>query len=578
VPVAGNWYLSVPSFPGFPGGRRTRASAAVQGDRPTFVCDMIAIMSDSTFDGVIVGAGFAGLYMLHRLRGLGFSARVYEAGSGVGGTWFWNRYPGARCDVESLEYSYSFSEELEREWQWTERYATQPEILRYLNHVADRFDLKRDIQFDTRVTSASFDETSNRWNILTDRGGRASAKFCVMATGCLSTSKIPDYKGIDSFQGKTYHTGHWPHEGVDFSGQRVGVIGTGSSAIQTIPNIAKQAAHLFVFQRTPNFSVPAHNAPLTSEVDKNWKANRAEYRQRARTAPFGLLFELNDKSALEVSREERQRQYEERWSYGGLGMMGAFGDILFSKEANDTAAEFVRSKIRGIVRDPAVAESLVPRDYPLATKRLCVDTDYYATFNRDNVTLVDTRRTPIEEVTAKGLRTSGGAYELDSIVFATGFDAMTGTLCNMDIRGRAGLSLKQKWSGGPRSYLGVMVAGFPNLLIITGPGSPSVMSNMVVSIEQHVDWIAGCLEYLRERRLATIEATVEAEDAWVAHVNEVANATLFPMANSWYMGANIPGKPRVFLPYIGGVGVYRQKCDEVAAKGYEGFALSPAGS
>ncbi len=321
--------------------------------------------SAGIFDAVIVGAGFAGLYMLHHLRSLGFSARAYEAGSGVGGTWFWNRYPGARCDVESLEYSYSFSEELEREWQWTERYATQPEILRYLNHVADRFDLKRDIQFETRVTSAIFDEASNRWNILTDRGGRASAKFCVMATGCLSTSKLPEYPGIRSFQGKTYHTGHWPHEGVDFTGQKVGVIGTGSSAIQTIPNVAKQASHLFVFQRTPNFSVPAHNASLDSEVESNWKANRSDYRQRARMAPFGLLFDLNDKSALEVSQEERGRKYEERWSYGGLSMMGAFGDLLFNKEANDTAAEFVRSKIRGIVRDPAVAEKLVPRDYPL---------------------------------------------------------------------------------------------------------------------------------------------------------------------------------------------------------------------
>ncbi len=534
--------------------------------------------SAGIFDAVIVGAGFAGLYMLHHLRSLGFSARAYEAGSGVGGTWFWNRYPGARCDVESLEYSYSFSEELEREWQWTERYATQPEILRYLNHVADRFDLKRDIQFETRVTSAIFDEASNRWNILTDRGGRASAKFCVMATGCLSTSKLPEYPGIRSFQGKTYHTGHWPHEGVDFTGQKVGVIGTGSSAIQTIPNVAKQASHLFVFQRTPNFSVPAHNASLDSEVESNWKANRSDYRQRARMAPFGLLFDLNDKSALEVSQEERGRKYEERWSYGGLSMMGAFGDLLFNKEANDTAAEFVRSKIRGIVRDPAVAEKLVPRDYPLATKRLCVDTGYYATFNRDNVTLVDTRSTPIQEVTADGIRTSDAEYKLDSIVFATGFDALTGTLVNMDIRGRAGVTLRQKWSEGPRSYLGIMVAGFPNMFIITGPGSPSVMSNMVVSIEQHVDWIGGCLEYLREHRLATIEATVDAENAWVAHVNEAANATLFPMANSWYMGSNIPGKPRVFLPYIGGVGVYRQKCEEVAAKGYEGFALSSPAS
>lgn len=532
------------------------------------------VATTNNFDAVIVGAGFAGLYMLHRLRGLGFSARVYEAGSGVGGTWFWNRYPGARCDVESLEYSYSFSEDLEKEWHWAERYASQPEILRYLNHVADRFDLKRDIQFDTRVASTIFEETAKQWTILTDRGERVSARFCVMATGCLSTSKMPEVKGIETFQGKTYHTGHWPHEGVDFTGQRVAVIGTGSSAIQTIPNVAQQAAHLFVFQRTPNFSVPAHNAPIPSATQQDWKERRVEYRQRARTSPFGLLFELNEKSALEVPPEERERKYEERWGYGGLGMMGSFADLLFNKEANDTAAEFLRAKIRGVVRDPALAEKLLPRDYPVATKRLCVDTGYYATFNRDNVTLVDLRATPIEEVTPTGIRTTDAEYKLDSIVFATGFDALTGALCSMDIRGREGATLKQKWSEGPRSYLGIMVASFPNLFIITGPGSPSVMSNMAVSIEQHVDWIAGCIAYLRDHSVDVIEATVESENAWVAHVNEVANATLFPLANSWYMGANVPGKPRVYMPYIGGVGVYRQKCDEVAANGYEGFALS----
>jgi cation diffusion facilitator CzcD-associated flavoprotein CzcO len=530
--------------------------------------------TSSAFDAVIVGAGFAGLYMLHRLRELGFSARIYEAGSGVGGTWFWNRYPGARCDIESLEYSYSFSEALEQEWQWTERYASQPEILRYLNHVAGRFDLKRDIQFETRVTAAIFDETTSRWTIRTDRGDRVSAQFCIMATGCLSAAKVPDFRGIDTFQGKTYHTGHWPHEGVDFTGQRVGVIGTGSSAIQSIPNIARQASHLFVFQRTPNFSVPAHNGPLSPEIVQDWKVNCAEYRHRDRTSAFGINIDLSTKSAMEVPPEERQRAYEERWGRGGFCLIGAFADLIFKKEANDTAAEFVRSKIRGIVRDPAVAETLVPRSYPIATKRLCVDTGYFATFNRDNVTLIDARATPIEEIIPTGLRTSNAEYTLDSIVFATGFDAMTGALCNIEIRGRAGATVKQKWSGGPRTYLGIMVAGFPNLFTITGPGSPSVLSNMVLSIEQHVDWIAECLAYVREHQFANIEATVNAENEWVAHVNEVANSTLFPLANSWYVGANIPGKPRVFMPYIGGVGVYRQKCDEVAAKGYEGFAIS----
>jgi len=524
-------------------------------------------------DAVIVGAGFAGLYMLHRLRGLGLSARVYEAAGGVGGTWFWNRYPGARCDVESLEYSYSFCAELEQEWQWTERYASQPEILRYLNHVAERFDLKRDIQFETRVNAATFDETAHRWTILTDRGDRVSAKFCIMATGCLSAAKVPDFKGIETFRGKTYHTGHWPHEGVDFTGQSVGIIGTGSSAIQSIPNIAREASHLFVFQRTPNFSLPARNEPLSPEIARDWRVNRAEYRDRARAAPFALLIEQSEKMALDVSPEERQREYEERWRRGGFAMLGAFADIIVNQEANDTAAEFVRSKIRGMVADPAVAEKLLPRDYPIATKRICVDTGYYSTFNRDNVSLIDARATPIEEITPTGLRTTDAAYQLDSIVFATGFDAMTGALRNVEIRGRAGVTLNGKWSAGPRTCLGIMIAGFPNLFTITGPGSPSVLSNMVMAIEQHADWIANCLAYLREHQFSTIEATIDAENEWVAHVNEVANTTLFPLANSWYVGANIPGKPRVFMPYIGGFAVYRQKCDEVAARGYEGFAL-----
>jgi cyclohexanone monooxygenase len=529
---------------------------------------------EQSLDAVIVGAGFAGLYMLHRLRGLGFTARIYEAGNGVGGTWYWNRYPGARCDVESMQYSYSFSDELQKEWQWTERYASQPEILRYLNHVAERFDLRRDIQFETRVTAAVFDERSNRWTIQTDRGDRVSAKFCVMATGCLSAAKVPDYKGLEKFQGKWYHTGHWPHEGVDFTGQRVGVIGTGSSAIQSVPIIARQASHLFVFQRTPNFSVPAHNGALETEVIQDWKAHGGEYRQRARVAPFGLLIDQSEKPALEVSAEERQREYEERWRQGGFAMLGAFADIIVNKEANDTAAEFVRSKIRGTVKDPNVAERLLPRDYPIATKRLCVDTGYYATFNRDNVTLIDARATPIEEITATGLRTTDAEFTLDSIVFATGFDAMTGALCNIEIRGRGGAMLKDKWSAGPRTYLGLMIAGFPNLFTITGPGSPSVLANMVMAIEQHVDWVADCIVYLREHQSASIEATVDAENAWVAHVNEVADTTLFPLANSWYVGANIPGKPRVFMPYIGGLGVYREKCADIVAKGYEGFALS----
>jgi len=529
-----------------------------------------------TLDVVIVGAGFAGLYMLHRLRGMGFATRVYEAGGNVGGTWFWNRYPGARCDVESMEYSYSFSDELQRDWEWTERYASQPEILTYLNHVAERFDLRRSIRFETRVTAAIFDDSADRWIIRTDRGERVSARFCIMATGCLSAAKVPEFKGIETFRGKRYHTGHWPHEGVDFTGQRVAVIGTGSSAIQSIPEIARQAAQLFVFQRTPNFSVPAHNAPLSADVIQDWNANLAGYRHRERTSAFGFMHEPSTQGALEVSPEERHREYEIRWQRGGFHLIGAFTDLLINKDANDTAAEFVRAKIRDIVRDPAVAEALLPQSYPIGTKRMCVDSGYYATFNRNNVTLIDLWATPIESITPAGVRTSSGEYALDSIVFATGFDAMTGALSNIEIRGRAGIALKQKWAEGPRTYLGLMIAGFPNLFTITGPGSPSVLSNMVVSIEQHVDWIADCLAYLREHRLAVMEAALDAENAWVAHVNEVGHQTLFPLANSWYMGANIPGKPRVFMPYIGGVGPYRQKCDEIAAGRYEGFVLSAA--
>ena len=525
-------------------------------------------------DAVIVGAGFAGLYALHKLRGLGFTAQVFEAGDGVGGTWYWNRYPGARCDVESMDYSYSFSDDLQQEWRWTERYAAQPEILKYANHVADRFDLRRDIQFSTRVTAAHWDEARSRWTVETDRGDRVSAQFCIMATGCLSDPQLPEIEGRDSFQGRYYHTGRWPHEGVDFTGQRVGVIGTGSSAIQSIPIIAKQAAHLYVFQRTPNYSMPAHNAPLDPDYERRVKADYAEFRRQARESRVGFVTERSGDSALAVSTAEREREYERRWQRGGLGFSATYADLLLDKQANDTAAEFFRAKIRATVRDPEVAAALTPTDYPLGTKRLCVDTDYYATFNRDNVTLVDLRKTPIQAITPQGVRTTAQEYAVDSVVFATGFDAMTGALLNIDIRGRSEQTLQDKWGAGPRTYLGLCVAGFPNLFMITGPGSPSVLSNMIVSIEQHVDWIAECLTYMVSQGHRAIEARPEAEDQWVAHVNEVGHMTLYPLAKSWYMGANIPGKPRIFMPYIGGVGVYRQKCDDIAAKGYEGFSLS----
>jgi cyclohexanone monooxygenase len=525
-------------------------------------------------DVAIVGAGFGGMYMLHRLRGLGLSAIVFDVASGVGGTWYWNRYPGARCDVESMQYSYSFSEELQQEWQWSEVFAGQPEILRYANHVADRLDLRRDMRFETRVTSAVFDEAAHRWTVATDRGDVVSARYCVMATGCLSAARLPDFPGMDSFKGKTYHTGHWPHEGVDLSGLRVGVVGTGSSAIQAIPVIATQAAHVTVFQRTPNFSIPSRNRPMPAEYARSWKGVYPAKRAEARMTRNGVLANPNDQSAIATQEAERLAVYEKRWESGGTTFMAAFNDLIFSKASNDTAAEFVRSKIRAMVKDPVKAELLAPVNHPIGTKRICVDTNYYLTYNRPNVDLVDVREAPIEAVTPDGLRVGGKDYAFDAIVFATGFDAMTGALTRMGIVGRGGERLADKWEAGPRTYLGLMTAGFPNLFMITGPGSPSVLSNMMVSIEQHVDWVADCLGHLAGRQLDCIEASLPAENDWVQHVNEVADTTLYPSAASWYMGANIPGKPRVFMPYIGGVGTYRQKCDAIAANGYEGFVLA----
>jgi cyclohexanone monooxygenase len=527
------------------------------------------------FDVVVVGAGFSGLYMLYRLRALGFSVRVYEQGSDVGGTWYWNRYPGARCDVESMQYSYSFSEELQQEWDWSERYASQPEILRYAQHVADRFDLRRDIGFNTCVTAAAFDPAENRWTVTLDGTRTVRAQFLIMATGCLSNARTPDFPGRASFKGKTYHTGHWPHEGVDFSGLRVGVIGTGSSAIQSIPVIAEQAAHVTVFQRTPNYSIPARNRPLTDDERAWWRANYPDLRRRARTEMRnGIVSEIPQKGALDDDDAVRKSTYEQRWQRGGLTFMSTYNDLILTQPANDTAAAFVRRKIGEIVEDPEVAKLLQPTSYPIGTKRICVDTAYFETFNRDNVTLVDIRSAPIQRLTDDGLIAGGIPYALDAIVFATGFDAMTGSVAKIDIRGRDA-TLNAKWAAGPKTYLGVMVAGFPNMFIITGPGSPSVLSNMIVSIEQHVDWIADCVSSLRAREVETIEPRQDAEDKWVAHVNEVAYGTLYPQAASWYMGANIPGKPRVFLPYIGGIPAYRRICDEVAAQGYEGFVLAP---
>ncbi|HEX4033898.1 MAG TPA: NAD(P)/FAD-dependent oxidoreductase [Solirubrobacteraceae bacterium] len=530
------------------------------------------------FDVIVVGAGFAGLYALYRLRAGGLSVRVFEQGAGIGGTWFWNRYPGARCDVDSVDYSYSFSEDLEQEWTWTERYPAQAEILRYLEHVAERFDLRRDIELNARVASARFLDAQSRWRVTLADGRDVVARHVVMATGCLSSINPPRFDGLDRFAGPWFHTARWPTDGVELSGKRVGIIGTGSTAIQAIPQLAKQASHLFVFQRTPNFSVPAHNAPLSAEESSLVKASYRERRRLSRESQGGLPATHPDvaltRSALELTPTERAEAFERGWRQGGIpGLLFACGDTLTSADANELVAEFVRAKIRTAVGRPGIAELLVPTDHPIGTKRICVDIDYYETYNRDNVTLVDVRQDPIEEITKGGVRTARGEYQLDLLVLATGFDAMTGSLRQIEIVGCHGERLAEKWASGPRTYLGLACAGFPNLFIVTGPGSPSVISNMVVSIEQHVEWISDCIAHLAVHDLSRIEATIDAENSWVEHVNDVAAATLYPRAESWYVGANVPGKPRVFMPYVGGVGAYRAICDRVRADGYDGFKL-----
>ncbi|HEY0938366.1 MAG TPA: NAD(P)/FAD-dependent oxidoreductase [Trebonia sp.] len=525
-------------------------------------------------DVVVVGAGFSGLYQLHRLRALGLSAVVFEAGDDVGGTWYWNRYPGARVDVECINYSFSFSSDLEQEYRWTERYAPQPEILKYARHVADRFDLRRDIRFKTRVTAARWDDPSRTWRVETDPGGAVTARYVVMATGCLSAAKVPDIPGTEKFAGPTYHTHHWPHEGVDFTGLRVGLIGTGSSGVQSIPVIAAQAADLVVFQRTPAYSLPASNRPLHPGELEGVQAQYSEWRAAQRKSGFGVAVPTPTQSALEVSDEEFGATLQEAWESGSLtNLLTAYTDTAVSQDANDRVRGFVHGKIKQIVQDPQTAQDLCP-EYPVGTKRPCLDTGYFDTYNRDNVHLVNLQRTPLVEITSRGIRTSDREYEFDVIVYATGFDAMTGALTRVDFRGKDGLSLKEEWAAGPRTYLGLASAGFPNLFMITGPGSPSVLTNMMMSIEQHVDWVTDAIVHLNKAGLHAIEPTRQAQDDWVDHVNEIASYTLFPKANSWYMGANVPGKTRVFMPYAGGLDVYRDKCDEVAAHDYEGFTLT----
>ena len=535
-------------------------------------------MSDTTrrpaLDILIVGAGFAGLYMLHKARALGLSAQVLEAAPGVGGTWYHNRYPGARVDIQSMEYSFGFDEALQQQWRWGERYASQPELLRYANHVADRFALRDGIALNTRVSAAHFDDAAQCWKVIAESGQTWVARFVVLASGPLSSPNTPDFPGLASFQGPAYHTAKWPEQPVDFTGLRVGLIGTGSSAVQSIPLIAEQARELTVFQRTAAYAVPAHNGPLDAHFESKVKADYAGVRARNRrmAVGFGSLQPPNAVSALSVSADAVQAELEARWAVGGFALLAAFSDLMLDENANALAAEFVRTKIRAIVHNPETARLLSPRQ-TIGCKRLCVDTGYYATFNRPNVRLVDISQHGIEAITPQGLVTNGQAHEFDALVLATGFDAMTGTLMRLDLRGRGGISIQQKWAAGPLNYLGLAIAGFPNLFNVGGPGSTSAFTNVMVSIEQHIEWIAQCITDLDARGLATIEATAQAERDWVAHVNAVAGRTVLLGCNSWYLGANIPGKPRVFMPLFG-FPAYADKCAEVARTGYAGFCLA----
>ncbi len=527
-------------------------------------------------DTVVVGAGFAGLHMLHKLRELGLSVQVYEAGDELGGTWFWNRYPGARVDVKSVYYNYSFDPELEQEWEWTEKYPPQPELLRYINHVADRFDLRKDVQLRTRVTAAVYDESAARWRITTDRGDVVSARFAIMATGCLSVPKMVEIPGIETFRGRSFHTGNWPEQEMDFTGRQVAVIGTGSSGVQVIPLIARAAEKLTVFQRTPNYVLPARNHAIDPEFQRGIKSRYREVRKANRESGFGIAQPQATKGALEVSEQERNAFYNKVWADKDselVSMMVGFTDTLSDEASNETAAQFIRDRITEIVTDPAVAQLLRPTGF-FGVKRPVLGTDYYETFNRPNVRLVDVSATPLTEVTASGLETTEESFEFDDIVYATGYDAMTGALDAIDIRGRDGASLREKWAAGPVTYLGLTVAGFPNLFTLTGPGSPSVLSNMMVSIEQHVDWVTDAIDAMRSKGVTTMEAEVDAEQAWTRHVDDAGNMTLYPKVDSWYVGSNVPGKPRVMYAYIGGVGAYREKCDQVAADDYDGFTLT----
>jgi cation diffusion facilitator CzcD-associated flavoprotein CzcO len=525
-------------------------------------------------DAVIIGAGFSGLYALYRLRALGLRCRVYEAGDGVGGAWYWNRYPGARCDSESYFYCYSFSEELAQEWQWTERFPAQEEIRRYLHHVADRFDMWPDIQLSTRVTSALYDESTRRWNVTTDAGDHAAARYVVTAIGSLSSANVPAIPGLDDFEGRWYHTGQWPHENVDLTGLRVGVIGTGSTGTQLIPVVAQEAGQLTVFQRTPNFSMPARNAPLDPEFVAEVKATYPELWRRSRSSPGGMPLPPPTLTFDEVDPEEAHRRYEEAWAHGGVLVLQQFKDLLTNPESNEFAANFFRDKIRSTVDDPETAEKLVPKGYPIAAKRPVLDSDYFETFNLPHVRLVDVKQTPITRITATGVDVGDEHHPLDVIIFATGYDAVSGAFAAIDIRGRHGRKLVDKWRDGPTAYLGLGIAGFPNLLTVNGPCNPALLTNVPVSIEHDVEWIADCIAHVEKGGFTAIEPTEEAEAAWVQHVADTVEGTLYLLADSWWLGANIPGKPRRFMMYVGGHDRFRARCAAIAEAGYEGFELT----
>ena len=526
-------------------------------------------------DVVVIGAGFGGMYAHYRFRQLGLSLFGFEQGTDVGGTWYWNRYPGARCDVESVDYCYSFSRELLGEWQWSERFSTQPEILDYAGYVADRFDLRRDIKFETKVVSSRYNEAANLWTVTTDKGESITCQYLVTTVGCLSVPKEPEFEGLENFKGEWVQTGAWPKQGVDWAGKNVIVVGTGSSAIQTIPEVAKTAGHLTVFQRTANYTVPAYNGPLPDHRREEVFADYPAYLDMLKHTRGGQTFELGtDLSAADFSPEEQRERLQQAWQLGRWNLQSCFRDITINEDTNRMVADFFAEKVRETVKDRATAEMLIPSGYPLGTKRLCLDSDYFETFNRDNVDLIDINEEPIVRITETGLQTGKQDYPADLIIFAIGFDAMTGPLVNLGIEGRGGQSLKQAWQDGPECYLGIAAPGFPNLFMVNGPSSVSVLSNMILTLEHHVDWIADCIEAMRGKGRDTIEARDDATYDWAAHTEMVANRTLFPKANSWYMGANVEGKPRMFLAYIGGFANYVARFDAVAANDLEGFDLT----